>query len=223
MADNATPSPQERATGSKWTWALVLAFLFLLMSVGSLLLLRKQLSGGRAALLPDYGEAPNFQLTERSGKPFTKADLVGAVWIADFIFTRCPGLCPMLSTRMATLQQKLYDTTSPPVRLVSFSVDPEWDTPERLREYASHYQAHPERWLFLTGPLPTMTEVVTKGFRLSLAPLPPEEQTANREPIVHSDRLVLVDTKGKIRGYYHGADEQDFSKLFFDIGVLQRE
>lgn len=223
MAASSTPSAKERATGSQWTWALLLAFLFILMSVGSLLLLRKQLGGSRAASLPDYGEAPDFQLTERSGKPFAKADLNGSVWIADFIFTRCPGLCPLLSTRMATLQQKLNETTGRPVRLVSFSVDPEWDTPERLREYATRYQAHPDQWLFLTGSLPTMTDLVTKGFRLSLAPLPPEEQTTNREPIVHSDRLVLVDAAGKIRGYYHGADEEEFPKLLFDVGVLRRE
>jgi cytochrome oxidase Cu insertion factor (SCO1/SenC/PrrC family) len=224
MADNLAPRSGVSTTKAKVTWVLLLVALFTLMSVGSVLLLRKQLGGGKALSLPDYGEAPDFQLTERSGKSLTKADLAGVVWVADFIFTRCPGLCPLLSTRMAMLQQQLHETTpGRPVRLVSFSVDPEWDTPERLREYATRYQARPDQWLFLTGSLPTMTELVTKGFRLSLAPLPPEQQTSDQEPIVHSDRLVLVDANGKIRGYYHGSDEEDFAKLLPDIGVLRRE
>jgi cytochrome oxidase Cu insertion factor (SCO1/SenC/PrrC family) len=201
----------------------LLATLFLLMSVASVLLLRTQLGGIRTAALPDYGEVPDFQLTERSGKTLTRADLVGSVWIADFIFTRCPGICPLLSTRMATIQQQLQGMTGRSARLVSFSVDPEWDTPERLRAYADKYHAHTEQWLFLTGPLQTMTQLITTGFHLSLAQVPPEDQTPGREPIVHSDRLVLIDPSLRIRGYYHGSDQQEFNKLLSDLGALRDE
>jgi protein SCO1/2 len=223
MVDHSVPLAGGKTVSSSWKWIFLLVVLFVFMSVGSVLLLSKQLGRSRTASLPDYGAAPDFQLIERSGHSISKADLAGTVWIADFIFTRCPGLCPLLSTRMAMLQQKLHDTTGRPFRLVSFSVDPEWDTPEQLQAYAARYQAHPTQWLFLTGSLPAMTEIVTKGFRLSLAPVPPEQQTPNREPIVHSDRLVLVDAFGKIRGYYHGSDEEEFPKLLFDIGVLRGE
>src|SRR5438477_8220835 len=86
-----------------------------LMSIGSILLLRSQLDR-QAPPLPSLGEAPDFQLTERSGKQVTRADLAGEAWVADFIFTRCPGVCPLLSTRIATLQQKLCYTPGHPVK-----------------------------------------------------------------------------------------------------------
>jgi protein SCO1/2 len=198
---------------------LALVALFFLMIAGSALLLRTQLSGNRSSALPVLGEAPEFQLTERTGAPFSRADLAGSVWVADFIFTRCPGMCPLLSTRMATLQQQFQGEEGRPMRLVSFSVDPEWDTPERLREYAEKYHAHPSRWMFLTGPAQTMTQLIIQGFRLSVAPA----QAGSQEPILHSDRLVLVDPFFRIRGYYHGSDAEDFDKLQRDIGVLLRE
>ena len=198
---------------------LLLTLLFLLMSVGSILLLRSQLGSHRSSALPDLGTAPDFQLTERSGNSFSRADLAGSVWIADFIFTRCPGLCPLLSTRMATLQQQIQNTTDRPVRLVSFSVDPDWDTPERLREYANRYQAHPDLWVFLTGPAQTMLQIITKGFHLGVMAAP----AGSPEPIIHSDRLVLVDSSFRIRGYYHGSAQEDFNRLQHDIGVLLHE
>ncbi len=193
-----------------------------LMSVGSILLLRSQLNR-QATPLPILGEAPDFQLTERSGKQITRADLAGEVWVADFIFTRCPGVCPLLSTRMATLQQKLRETPGRPVKLVSFSVDPEWDTPERLQEYAQKYQASPEQWLFLTGPLQTMTQIIVKGFHLGLVKVPPEEQSPTRESLIHSDRLVLIDPSLQIRGYYQGADQDSFIQLWQDLETLRRQ
>lgn len=184
-----------------------------------MVLLRFQLSSNRSSALPVLSEVPEFQLTERQGTSFSRADLAGSVWVADFIFTRCPGLCPLLSTRMAMLQQQLQGHTSRPVRLVSFSVDPEWDTPERLREYADKYHAHPQQWVFLTGPTQTMTQLITQGFRLSVAPAP----AGSQEPILHSDRLVLVDPFFRIRGYYHGSDAEDFAKLQRDIRELLHE
>jgi len=203
---------------SAMRWGLLLVALFLLLSVGSFFLLRSQL-GGRSPVLPVLGIAPDFQLTERSGSSFTRADLAGSIWIADFIFTRCPGMCPLLSTRMATLQQKFPQAEGRPVRLVSFSVDPEWDTPDRLQEYARKYHAHPSQWVFLTGPAQTMTQLITQGFRLSVATAPPDSQ----EPIIHSDRLVLVDSSFRIRGYYHGSEQEDFDRLQHDIGALFHE
>ena len=205
-------------TSSALRWGLLLIALFLLLSMGSFFLLRSQLSG-RSPVLPILGVAPDFQLTERSGSSFSRADLAGAIWIADFIFTRCPGMCPLLSTRMAALQQKFPQAERRSLRLVSFSVDPEWDTAERLREYAEKYHAHPLQWMFLTGPVQTMTQLITQGFQLSVATAPPGSQ----EPILHSDRLVLVDASFRIRGYYHGSEQEDVDKLQQDLGVLFHE
>lgn len=207
------------SSGFKRTWVLALVALFFLMVAGSVFLLGTQLSSNRSSALPVLGEVPEFQLTERNGASFSRAALTGSVWVADFIFTRCPGICPLLSTRMATLQQQLQGETDHPIRLVSFSVDPEWDTPERLREYAERYHAHPTQWVFLTGPTQTMTQLITQGFRLSVAAAP----AGSQEPILHSDRLVLVDPFFRIRGYYHGSDVEDFDKLQQDIRVLLHE
>ena len=112
-------------------------------------------TGGSAAL-PVYGQVPEFTLTERSGRSVTAGDLRGRVWVANFIFTQCPGVCPALSARMAALQQALRarrESGAPgnDVRLVSISVDPTRDTPEVLRRYAARFRADPDDWLFLTG------------------------------------------------------------------------
>ena len=219
MTETQMPPSETRSTGFPKKLMLLLALLFLLMSVGSILLLRSQLGSRRSSALPDLGTVPDFQLTERSGNTFSRTDLAGSVWVADFIFTRCPGLCPLLSTRMAALQQQLLNLAGRPVRLVSFSVDPEWDTPERLRAYADRYHANPDQWVFLTGPTQTMLQLITQGFHLGVEPAP----AGSQQPIIHSDRLVLVDPSFRIRGYYRGSEQEDFHKLQQDIGVLLHE
>jgi len=219
MAEKQLPASEQKSPGFPTKLIRLFVLLFLFMSLGSLFLLRSQLGAPRSAVLPDLGIVPDFQLTERSGNRFSRNDLTGSVWIANFIFTRCPGLCPLLSTRMATLQQQLQIQEGRSVRLVSFSVDPEWDTPERLREYADRYQAHADRWVFLTGPPQAMLSLIIQGFRLGVETAP----VGSKEPIIHSDRLVLVDSSFRIRGYYHGTDQEDFNKLQRDVGVLLHE
>src|SRR5207237_7654617 len=113
--------------------------------------------------LDSYGAVPSFQLVNQNGQPFGSAQLAGRVWIADFIFTSCPGPCPMISSRMSELQKPLSNTD---VLLVSFSVDPEKDTPEVLRGYAERLHAQPDRWDFLTGPKPARYDLSVNAFKL---------------------------------------------------------
>jgi protein SCO1/2 len=164
--------------------------------------------------LGKYWSAPEFTLTERSGKPVSLADLKGKVWIADFFYTTCPGPCPMLTSRLSDLQKQLANDAD--VRLVSISSDPEKDTPEVLREYASHFGAG-DRWLFLTGQKTAIYKLANEGFKLGLA----EDKTA-KEPISHSTKLVLVDRAGTIRGFYDGVDG-NISRLITDIRTLEKE
>jgi protein SCO1/2 len=176
--------------------------------------------------LPVYGVVPEFTLTERSGRSVSAADLRGTIWVANFVFTACPGMCPGLSARMATLQQRLEsegEGGEHEVRLISFSVDPEHDTPGVLRDYADRFRADPERWLFLTGARDAVYPLVRDGFRLSVAELPAEAQAGAPEPITHSDRFVLVDPELQIRGYYHGTDSESVGTLLGDIERLRRE
>jgi protein SCO1/2 len=173
-------------------------------------------STGAPVDLPVYGSVPAFTLVERSGRSVAASDLAGRVWIADFIFTRCGGTCPTLSTTLAALLRRV----PPSVTAVSFTVDPVRDDPETLRRYAERFGADERRWLFLTGEQQAVERLVRDGFRLSIAELPPGERERSPEPITHSDRFVLVDPQLRIRGYYHGTDPDGVAKLERDLAQL---
>lgn len=163
------------------------------------------------AALPFSAVIPEFQLTDSQGRPFGSPSLQGRVWIADFIFTSCAGACPLMSSHMADLQKQL----PPEIHLVSVSVDPVRDTPDRLAAYAQRYQADPARWHFLTGDPARISVLVQQGFYLSVA-----EGTDPAEPITHSQRFVLVDGQGRIRGYYDSTDPKMLEQLRRDAGSL---
>lgn len=164
---------------------------------------------------PLLGHVPEFALTNRDGRTVRRADLDGRPWIADFVFTRCPASCPMMSARMARLNREL--AADLPVRLVSISVDPTHDTPAVLQRYAASFQAT-DRWLFLTGTREDVRRLCIEGFKLGLdmAPAP----GTGSEPILHSTRFVLVDGQGGIRGYYEAFDEESTAKLERDLLAL---
>lgn len=172
--------------------------------------------GRRPSPLPVYGSVPDFELTERSGRTVRLADLKGRLWIADFIFTSCAGPCPMLSRQMSGFQTSL--ARAPEVRLVSFTVDPERDTPAVLSEYAARYRADRERWLFLTGERKTVYRLIREGFRLTVG-----EEPEDDGQILHSLRFALVDRAGQVRGYYNGDDPESLRRLLPDVDRLLRE
>ena len=164
---------------------------------------------------PILGQVPEFVLTNRDGRVVRRADLDGRPWVADFIFTRCPASCPMMSARMARLNRDL--PADLPVRLVSISVDPTHDTPEVLQRYAESFQAT-DRWLFLTGTREDVRRLCVEGFKLGLDMEP--APGSGPEPILHSTRFVLVDARGGIRGYYEAFDEDSTAKLKRDLKAL---
>jgi len=168
----------------------------------------------RRSTLPVLGTIPPFALTERGGDAIRSEDLAGHVWVADFVFTRCPDFCPALTNRFARLQRDL-DVATDAVRLVSFSVDPTHDTPEVLQGYASRAGARPG-WLFVTGPRDTVAALLREGFHVAYADDGPPSS-----PITHSDRFVLVDRELRIRGYYHGTDDADVARLVHDAAALR--
>ena len=159
---------------------------------------------------------PEFTMTAvgpRSMGSFGRKDLLGKVWIADFIFTRCAGPCPILSTKLSKLGRELPTS----VGLLTVAVDSEGDTPERLRGYAQRYEAQAERWVFLRGTPSQTYHLLYAGFRLPLSvnPAAPEEQRAT-----HSARFVLLDKNGAIRGYYDGLSDSDNAALARDARRL---
>ena len=213
---NTTSATIHRApTRSGIVWKVIL-ILIPVVTLGVLLWLRDvEVSALRQRPVSSYGTVPSFQLTNQNGQRFGSAQLGGKIWIADFIYTTCPGPCPMISGRMSELQKPLKKTD---VHLVSFSVDPEKDIPEVLRGYAEKLQAEPERWDFLTGPKSAIYKLSHDGFKLAVS----DGSDAQGIP-VHSTRMVLVDRHGQIRGYYDATEPEAITKILADTNHLLRE
>jgi protein SCO1 len=205
-----TPAPKG---GTAWKVTLVL---IPLVTAALLFWLRQvQVNTLSNRPLPSYETVPSFELTNQDAQPFGSQQLSGKIWIADFIFTTCPGPCPIISTRMSELQKPLSKSD---VHLVSFSVDPEKDTPDVLRVYADKLRKEPLRWDFLTGQRATIYSLAGDGFKLTAftgggdSGLP-----------VHDTRFVLVDRRGTIRGYYDALAPDGVTKLLADTNHLLRE
>jgi protein SCO1/2 len=161
--------------------------------------------------LPTYGIIPQFHLTAQTGQPFDSRSLDNHIWVANFVFTTCPGPCPMMSHQMHGIQEATAAT--PDVKLVSFSVDPEHDTPPVLAEYSRHFKADPARWTFLTGDMGRLNDLGLNAFKLN-------KVDGKKD---HSTRFVLIDKHRQIRGYYLSSDEAFPKNLLRDLRRLQSE
>jgi protein SCO1/2 len=164
----------------------------------------------------------HFSLTERSGRTLTDQDLRGKVWIASFVFTRCMGPCPTVTSTVARLQRDLAD--EPDVRFVTFTVDPTRDHLEDLREYARLRNADPDRWLFLTGDETAIHKMIKEQFKQAVERKSGEDAKPGDE-FGHSTRLVLVDKQGVIRAFASGmanADQPD-GPAAFEAGLARLE
>jgi protein SCO1/2 len=168
--------------------------------------------------LPTYGHVPAFRLLAQTGAPYTTESMLGHVTVVDFVFTRCTASCPRLTARMGELQRRFARDGSD-ARLVSFSVDPENDTPPVLTEYAAHANADPSRWTFVTGGVDDITRAVVLGFKISAAKV---ATGANDSDVTHGNWFVLVDRTGAVRGYYPVDEERDLEVLAADAARLQR-
>ncbi|HEV3393637.1 MAG TPA: SCO family protein [Chthoniobacterales bacterium] len=210
MNGTATLDRQSARAGTLWKATLIaipILTLVLLLSLRQL-----EVNALRQRTVSAYGSIPEFTLINQDGKNFGSADLRGKIWIADFVYSTCPGPCPMISSRMSELQKPLEKTD---VRLVSFTVDPAKDTPEVLRGYADKLQAEPGRWDFLTGPQSTIYNLSRNGFKLAVG----EEKGVP----IHSTRMILVDRHGAIRGYYDAVEPDAVTNLVADTTHLLRE
>ena len=196
-------------------WKLILVLIPIVTLLLLLWLRHIEVAALRQRTVSSYGTVPAFQLVNQNGQPFGSAQLAGKIWIADFIYTTCPGPCPMISSRMSELQKPLEKSD---VHLVSFSVDPEKDTPQVLRGYAEKLQADPWRWDFLTGAKSAIYKLSHDGFKLAVS-----DGSDERGIPVHSTRMVLVDRQGQIRGYYDAAEVDAVTKLLADTNHLRRE
>jgi protein SCO1 len=196
-------------------WRVVLLGLPLVVATAFFFVWRSQVNQLAHRPIQSLGHVPSFQLTNQNGQPFGSAQLAGKIWIADFIFTSCPGPCPMVSSRMSELQRPLQKSD---VHLVSFSVDPEKDSPEVLHGYAEKLNARPGRWDFLTGSKSAIYDLSKNGFNLAVS-----DGSEETGVPVHSTRFVLVDRHGAIRGYYDALAPDAVTKLLADASHLLRE
>jgi protein SCO1/2 len=171
------------------------------------------------AEVPVWGTLPEFDLINQSAEPYGTQQLEGRPWIADFIFTKCPGRCPMLTREMSRLQTELRQRDWDDVMLVSISVDPANDTPEALAAYAAKHGAKQDGWQFLTGTRDGIWSLSVDGFKLAVE----EIKDVGAGPIIHSNRFVLADGQRQIRGYYDAFDTDDRAKLLRDLEIVRSE
>ncbi|MCE2393199.1 SCO family protein [Candidatus Poribacteria bacterium] len=161
--------------------------------------------------LAAHGQLPDFSLTDQLGASFALSDLQDKVWVADFIFTSCGTICPPMTIEMARLQDEF---AAGDLHFVSFSVDPEQDTPEALFRYADYYGADSDRWSFLTGQKEAIYQLAQDGFSLAAGHRGSE--------ILHSTRFVLVDRNQQVRGYYDSRSKAHLQQLRQDMQTLLR-
>ena len=170
--------------------------------------------------LPRLGTVPAFWLTDQEGRTFSEKNLEGQVWVAAFIFTRCPTICPEMTRRMRALQEQAK-AKSLPLHLVSFSVDPENDTPQVLRAYTTQQGLDTKSWWFLTGDSAVIRSTAENGFKIGI------DGTANPSApdygITHGTHFVLLDAQRTIRGYYQSSEPTQVTQLLEDAAKLVAE
>ena len=214
-SETATVTPTHPRPKSSTAWKATL-ILIPIVTAGLLFWLRQaQVHQLTNRTISSYGALPPFELINQDVESFGSAQLAGKIWIADFIFTSCPGPCPIISSRMSELQKPLEKTD---IHLVSFTVDPEKDTPEVLRAYAEKLHAQPKRWDFLTGSRAAIYALMRGGFKLAVS-----DDSDEAGMPVHSTRAVLVDRRGVIRGYYDALAPDAVTKVLADANHLFRE
>jgi protein SCO1/2 len=209
----------QKAVG-KWPfWVALVGLIFALP-------IARALTGNPPRPPPVRGPIPEFRLVAQDGSPFGSDELRGKVWIANFVFTRCPTICPSFMERMADVRHRTRNVADE-VHLVTFTVDPENDTPDRMAEYGRRFKASPRRWTLVTGPERDLRRVIVEAMKIAMG-REPGGQGARNAPvdpatgIFHGTRFVLVDRSMRIRGWHEPTDE-GVDALLRDVQLLVNE
>ncbi|WP_127715054.1 SCO family protein [Halobacteriovorax sp. HLS] len=206
----------EKLVLSKLFWFLLSAFLFSYPII-------KSVNRTLPPPLPKMYKVPEYSLTNSFNKPFGSKDLKGRLYIAGFMFTSCPTTCPALMEKMDLIQKRVRGLGQK-IAIVTFSVDPEVDTPQVLHKYARKRKANPFVWTFLTGRKEDLRSVIIDGFKVPMGEREPMVGNLNGEEvtlmdIAHSEKFVLVDWNGYVREYY-STDKNGINKMMIDVGLL---
>jgi len=171
-----------------------------------------------------WHQIKDFSLINQEGKTITWDDLKGKIVIADFFFTHCPTICPGLTRNMKRLAESIHngqrvgDKTNKLVHFISFSIDPERDSVERLKYWADRFQIDPEPWWLLTGNKKDIYDLIIHEIKV-----PVEDGMGVDTSFMHTDHFVLIDSNRYVRGYYHGLDSVSLGQLSEDLVLLTLE
>jgi cytochrome oxidase Cu insertion factor (SCO1/SenC/PrrC family) len=194
-------------TGRSVSWSLWIgvALVTAMLALGLVLVKLKAMSSASGTALPVISRVPAFNLTNQLGQPVTLENLLGHVWVADIIFTRCAGPCPVMTRQMRQLQDALPATSI--TKLVSLSTDADYDTPTILQKYAEKAGSDAQRWSFLTGDKRAIANLAIDGLKLTAVEKKPEERTDPADLFIHSTIFVIVDKQGQLRGSFQTGGE----------------
>jgi protein SCO1/2 len=163
-----------------------------------------------------YTTIPDFEFTNQDGKKFTEEDVQGKIYVADFFFTTCPSICPIMKSQMLRIHEKYKGNNE--VHIISHSIDPTHDTVEVLKDYAERLEVDTEHWTFLTAEMDYIFEIAQKGYLVSA-----KEDADSPGGLLHSGAFILLDKDRRIRGYYDGTVEEDVDQLMQDMDNLLAE
>lgn len=161
---------------------------------------------------------PDFQLTNQFGRPITLANLRGQVWVADIVFTRCAGPCPEMTRKMSVLQEAF--PREAPVKFITLTTDPAFDTPQVLRAYAQRFEAQTNRWHFLTGTTNEIRRLAVTGLKLASVEKGEDEREHDRDLFIHSTLFVIVDQAGNLRAVVESDDPEMRSRIVAAVEAL---
>lgn len=162
----------------------------------------------------------NFSFLNQDGKKITQKEVEGKVYVAEYFFTTCKSICPLMNTQMKRVQERYSSVKN--LKILSFTVDPEVDSVEQMKSYASGHGAIPGKWHFLTGDKKELYSLARKSFFI-LKPAEAQNLGDGGSDFIHTNNFVLVDREGRIRGYYNGTSHEEVDKLLLDIEKLLKE
>lgn len=202
-----TENKFQKLIRSPWFWVLFLVY-------GFGYPIYRSLNRTLPPDLPIIAHVPEFTMISENNQPFGSKDLKGRVYLANFVFSRCPSVCPKMLHEIEKIQKRVRGTGHK-VGIVTFTVDPEFDTPKVLFEVARTRKANPHVWTFLTGTdKEAMFKLYRDGFKVGV-----ENNTTNLMEIAHTEKIVLVDGENRVRGYYP-FEEHSINQLMIDVGLL---
>ena len=166
-----------------------------------------------------FHQIPAYELIDQTNAKFDGSKLRGNVYVASFFFSRCGTICPKLSSALNRVQDIFIENEG--IKFASYTVDPRHDSANVLANYAKKYEAKKDKWFFLTGDKRTIYDLAIKGYFLPVSDAAAYDKNVKiDDAFIHSEKLILVDKKGQIRGYYDGTESKEVERLVAEIRVL---